>query len=204
MFSNKSIYILPMLIMLALRSYSQQNEFTSQPSGRGNYALVAYISGGPGRFISDDAAPSYLNPSLNQLNPVGTIRILWHPDHLLKAGLESGYVNFFSYNLTDSAGNKGKIALNAIPLLLEWSMSVTKRFNIFAGSGIYLLNTQLDYLGKTTSKKLSVGWMAAASYIFPLSKNTGLGTEAKWLYAAETSKGTICLQLQFVWKFLKW
>lgn len=203
MCNNKYIFIFS-LLFLAIQSFGQNTEFTSQPTGRGNYALVAYISGGPGYFISNDGAPSYLNPNQVKFNPVTTIRIMWHPDHLLKVGLESGFINFYAYNLTDSAGNKGKIALDAIPLLLEWSMSVTKRFNIFAGSGAYLLNTHLNYLGKTNSKKISVGWMAAASYILPLSKNTGLGAEAKWLYAAETVKGTLCLQLQFVWKFLKW
>ncbi len=83
-------------------------------------------------------------------------------------------------------------------------MSITKRLNIFAGSGAYILDTRLNYAGKTSSYKFSVGWMAAASYIQPLSQNTGLGAEAKWLYAAETSKGSLGLQLQFVWKFLKW
>ncbi|HET7898813.1 MAG TPA: hypothetical protein VFL47_14110, partial [Flavisolibacter sp.] len=73
-----------------------------------------------------------------------------------------------------------------------------------AGSGVYFLTTNLDYRGKTTSNKLSIGWMAAASYIFPLSEKLGLGTEAKWMNAAETSNGILSLQLQLVWKFLNW
>jgi len=202
MHNNKLILLLCLLLSAA--AYGQEEGFTSQPSGRGKYALVAYISGGAGYFLSHEGAPDYLHPKVQRLRPVGTIRILWHPDHLLKAGLETGLVNFYSYTLTDSAGNKGKVQLQAIPLLLEWSMSVSKHFNIFAGSGAYFLDTQLDYGTKTRAKKFSVGWMAAASYIIPVSQNAGLGTEAKWLYAAETSKGSLCLQVQFVWKFLKW
>lgn len=83
-------------------------------------------------------------------------------------------------------------------------MSLKKHFNIFAGSGLYFLNTKLDYEGKVSSKKVSVGWMAAASYIIPLGTQTGLGTEVKWLYAAETSNGSVCAQLQLVWRFLRW
>jgi hypothetical protein len=200
---NNKFFLIGAFFLLASFATGAQG-FTSQPSGRGNYAFVAYASGGAGIFASKKGAPAYLQPEVSRMSPVTTLRILWHPDHLLRAGLESGYVTFYSYKLKDTAGNSGRISLNAVPVLLEWSMAVTKHFNIFAGSGAYLLNTKLDYFGKTTATKFSVGWMAAASYIFPLSTNTGLGVEAKWLYAAETSNGSVCLQLQYVWKFLKW
>jgi len=189
--------------MLMVFSVQAQGEFTSQPR-HGQYSLVAYVSGGLGYFSSDKGVPAYLQTSVTKLSPVTSVRIMWFPDHLLKMGLETGYVTFYSYNITDSAGGKGKVSLNAVPILLVWSMSITKNFNIFAGSGAYILNTQLDYKEKVISKKFSVGWVAAASYIYPLGKNTGLGLEGKWLYAAETSNGSLCTQLQFVWKFLKW
>jgi hypothetical protein len=83
-------------------------------------------------------------------------------------------------------------------------MSLKKRINIFAGTGLYILNTKLDYEGKVNSNKLSSGWMLAASYIYPIGKTVGLGTEVKWLYATETSNGSVCGQLQLVWRFLKW
>ena len=196
--------LLTLLCLLLAGLVQGQEVFTSQPARHGQYALVAYINGGAGYFISHEGAPAYLHPRVSRVRPVSTVRILWHPDHLLKTGLETGLVKFYSYKFTDSAGNKGKIQLQAVPILLVWSMSVTRHFNIFAGSGAYFLDTKLDYGTKSKATKFSVGWMAAASYIFPLSKNTGLGTEAKWLYAAETSKGSLCLQAQFVWKFLKW
>ncbi len=204
--NNKVAFLcLGLLLNLAARSQQQDEKlFTSRPTGRGDYSLVAYIGGGMGYYASRNGAPAYLQPSVQRWNPVGTLRILWHPDHLLKAGLETGYVTFYQYDLKDSAGKTGKIALNATPILLEWSMSLKKHFNIFAGSGLYFLNTRLNYEGKVSSNKLSVGWMAAASYIIPLGTQTGLGTEVKWLYAAETSNGSVCAQLQLVWRFLRW
>ncbi|RYD98311.1 MAG: hypothetical protein EOP50_05040 [Sphingobacteriales bacterium] len=204
MCNAKKTIVLTLLLLVSAAGFAQDTLFTSLPSGRGNYALVAYINGGLGVFASERSSPAYLNPKMNRFNPVATIRIMWHPDHLLKVGLESGHITFFRYGLTDSAGKKGSISLEATPLLLVWSMSVSERLNIFAGSGAYFLKTRLDYDGKTTANKFSVGWMAAASYIFPLGKNSGLGTEFKWLYAAETSNGSLCLQLQYVWKFAKW
>jgi hypothetical protein len=200
--NNKFILVLALQVV-AVAVFAQQ-EFTSRPIGRGRYSLVAYAGGGMGYHLSNDGAPSYLKPTLQRWNPGATLRILWHPDHLLKAGWETGYVRFYSYDLKDSANRPGKVALDAIPVLLEFSMSLKNRLNIFAGSGVYFLRTKLDYKGKVTSNKMSVGWMAAASYIQPLGKRTGLGTEVKWFYAAETTRGTIYGQLQWVWRFLEW
>lgn len=202
--NNKLFLLILGLVFFCATVNAQEGEFTSLPSRHGTYSLVAYISGGAGYFASTKGYPGYLHANVRRVNPVSTIRILWHPDHLLKGGVETGYITFYAYSMRDSSGNKGKVALNATPVLLVWSMSVTRHFNIFAGSGAYFLNSHLDYLGKTVSKKFAVGWMAAASYIVPLSKNAGLGAETKWLYAAETSNGSICLQVQFVWKFMKW
>ena len=202
MLNNKKSWLC-LLLFVSMRTAAQE-EFTSQPVGRGDYSLVIYVSGGLGYYPSYAGKLAYLQPDISNINPVSTIRLMWHPDHLLKLGLETGYMTFLSYTIKDSAGNKGKVVLNATPLLLEWTMAITKRFNVFAGSGVYFTKTRLDYAGKTASKKLSVGWMAAASYIHPLSKNVGLGTEVKWLDAAESRDGSICLQLQLVWKFLRW
>jgi hypothetical protein len=203
MLNSKNLILLP-AILWSIGTFAQQGGFTSEPVKRGDYSFVVYVSGGLGHYPSYSKDLAYLNPEIKNVNPVSTIRIMWHPDHLVKVGLETGYMTFLNYSLKDSVGKKGKVVLNAIPLLVEWTMALTKRFNVFAGSGVYFLTTNLDYKGKTRSNKISVGWMAAASYIQPLSKNMGLGAELKWLDAAESRDGTICLQLQWVWRFLKW
>ena len=200
---NHKLILLFICVMAATGSQAQDKEFTSMPT-RGEYALVLYVSGGVGHYPAFTGDLAYLRPNISNINPVSNVRIMWHPDHLIKLGIETGYLTFLSYTLEDSAGNKGKVQVNAVPLLVEWSMSLTKRFNLFAGSGVYFMNTRLDYQGKTSSKKLSIGWTAAASYIIPLSEDVGLGTELKWLDAAESRDGTITLQLQLVWKFLRW
>lgn len=193
-----------MLLLACVKSMAQDEGFTSQPTKRGEYALVVYGGSGPGYYLSVAGVPDYLQPKVAKFSPVSTIRLMWHPDHLIKVGLETGFMTFVSYKLKDSIGNEGRVRLNAVPLLVEWTMAITKRFNVFAGSGVYFLNTQVDYAGKSSSSKLSIGWMAAASYIHPLGKDLGLGTEIKWLDAAESTDGSLCLQLQLVWKFLKW
>lgn len=191
-------------LLISVNCFAQEDEFSSQPQKRGEYGWVVYVSGGGGYYLSNRGTPNYLDSKVSNLSHVSNIRIMWHPDHLLKVGLETGHMTFYSYTFKDSAGISGKAKLYAIPVLIEWTMAVTKRLNLFVGSGVYFLRTNLDYQGRTVSPKLSIGWMAAGSYIHPLSSTVGLGTELKWMDAAETNNGIVSLQLQFVWKFLKW
>jgi hypothetical protein len=202
--NNNRIFLCFLLLVICFNSFSQDEEVISTQGRTKKYSLLLYLSGGFGYFPSNAGAPAYLNPQVARINPVTTARVMWKPDHRLKAGFETGYMTFYSYKLTDADGNKGKIALDAIPLLLEFSVSVKKHFNLFAGPGFYILKTNLNYAGKTSSKKVSTGWMAAADYTTPISKGLSLGAEAKWLYAAETLRGSFGLQLQVMWRFLRW
>lgn len=181
-----------------------QEDLNNSKRKRGQYSLVAYVGGGVGYYFSVAGVPAYLNPEVSKYSPVTTFRIMWHPDHLVRVGIETGRLRFLSYRFKDSLGNDGRIMVNAVPLLVEWSMAVKERLHLFAGSGVYFLTTKMNYAGEARSKKLSIGWMAAASYMQPLSKDLNLGMELKWMDAAETTDGSFVLQLQLVWRFLKW
>lgn len=201
---SKLFTLLIFLLLAAGVSYGQEEEFSSQPTKRAQYAWVLYGGAGPGYYVSNSGAPEYLSRKISNLSHVATFRLMWHPDHLLKVGMETGHLTFYTYSFQDSVQREGVVKLKAVPVLVVWNMAVTKRLNLFAGSGVYFLRTNLDYRGNTTSKKLSIGWMAAASYIYPLSATVGLGSELKWMNASETSNGILSLQLQLVWKFLNW
>ncbi|MCW3114752.1 MAG: hypothetical protein JWR18_3148 [Segetibacter sp.] len=201
---NKRVVLYFVMFLTCFKAIGQEEELTSRPVRDKKYTLILYLSGGYGYFPSNKGAPAFLKPELTRTNPVTTARIMWHPDHRLKVGFESGFMTFYSYKLTDADGKKGEVSVDAIPLLLEFSVSVKKHFNVFAGPGFYILKTNLDYAGKTTSQKVSTGWMAAAAYTTPVTKSIALGAEAKWLYAAETIRGSFGLQVQASWRFLKW
>jgi hypothetical protein len=192
-----------LLLAFSIQSYGQE-EFSLQPRKRGAYAWVASFSGGAGYFVSNSGAPPYLSRRISNLSHVASFRLMWHPDHLLNVGIETGHLTFYTYRFRDSVNREGIVRLSAIPALVVWNMAVTKRLNLFAGSGVYFLRSNLDYRGKSTADKLSIGWMAAGSYIHPLSAKVGLGTEIKWMDATETANGILSLQLQLVWKFINW
>jgi hypothetical protein len=205
MYGNKIIHIIVLCscsFLMNMKIYAQEQ--TPAPStGRGQYALVVYVGGGMGYYAHPAGAPSFAN-SINRWGTAGSVRVLWHPDHLLRVGFETGLMTFYSYKLKDSAGNTGQNILTGVPLLLVASMPITSRLNAFFGTGFADMTTNLAYKGSASSHKLSVAWMLAVSYIQPLSKNLGLGTEIKWMDAAETVDASVVAQIQLVWKFLKW
>jgi hypothetical protein len=196
--------LLPLFLCCWINGSAQLDEPAPVGKRRGEYGLVAYVGGGAGYYFNVAGVPDYLNPRISSFSPMTSLRIMWHPDHLVRVGLETGKMQFLSYSFKDSVGNDGKVMVTAVPLLVEWSMAVTKRIHAYAGSGVYFLTSKLDYAGEARSKKLSIGWMAAISYIHPVNNVLGIGTELKWMDAAETTDGSLGLQVQLVWKFLKW
>jgi hypothetical protein len=172
-------------------------------TARGEYAIDIYAGGGISLYAADASRPAYLNTEINTAGFAGTFRVMWKPDHLLSVGIESGFANFYSYrfgsNLTD-----GRVHLTAIPLLLIWSMPVKKNVSVSVGYGSYLLNSTLEYEGVVKTKMFSLGWVASASYLYPVSSRSGMIMELKWMNATETRDAVITAQLQFAWRMFKW
>jgi hypothetical protein len=207
MSGNKIKYIVPTFFLLALatvgfaQTKSSGGEFLPEKREGHGYALVAYASGGLGYYVSGGGTTTFLKTDVTKLNPIATLRVMWHPDHLLRIGVETGYVTFYTYTLKDTVG---KVSLTATPFLVEWSMPITKHFNAFVGTGVYFLNSKVRYDGNASSSKASLGWVAVVSYTVPLTKTLGIATELKYMDASETVNAVACVQVQLVWKFLKW
>jgi hypothetical protein len=174
---------------------------TEKPEA-GPYALVAYVGGGLGYYpISPGSPPPGVPSELTRFGPSGTVRLMWHPDHLIRLGVETGWTMLYSYSLQQAPA--GELYLSAVPLLWVMSMEVLG-VNLFAGSGYYLLNSNLEYEGTTNVQTLSLGWMLAASYVRPISENLGVAGELKWINASEHEEASLALQVQLVWKVLEW
>jgi hypothetical protein len=164
---------------------------------------VAYVGGGFSRFAGVAGTPPGFNRSINKNGPVGTFRIMWHPDHRLRFGIESGWTSFYSYEVRGGT-NSAKVHLTGIPLLMVFSMPVAKRLTLFAGTGTFLLTSNLDYVGKVQRNQFTIGYMASAMYVVPISDRVSLASEFKWFNARETKDTTLSLQLMAIWKFLQW
>lgn len=166
-----------------------------------SYALVAYVGGGWAQYISTPGSPADLPVDYTKGGLAGTVRLMWEPDHLLRLGIETGWTAMYSYDIQDATG--GKMSLGAVPLLLVWSMQF-QRFHIFVGTGYYQLQSNLEYGTSTNVTTWSMGWMAAAAYEYPLSRDFGLAGELKWMNATEHEDAVFSAQVQLAWHFLRW
>lgn len=194
------------VVMLAVLSvnnlFAQSNVKTDTVVTR-KQSFVLYVGGGlAGYTTTINPTAGILQGDVSKISPVGTFRIMWHPGYRLHLGIETGYTNFYSYHVKN--GNvSGKVSLDAIPLLIVWSMPVVKRVSIFAGLGSYWLTTRLNYDGQVKSKTFSLGSNIALSYTQPLSKTLGLAAEAKWMNAFETKDNLLSLEVLLVWQIFK-
>lgn len=174
------------------------------PRPKRKYALVLYAGGGVAQYVANIRTASLgLNANTNRTSPAGTLRIMWHPNHRLRMGLETGWTQFFSYTV-NSDSVRGKVALSAIPIMAMASMPIVKRVNLFAGLGSYFLTTRLQYKGDVESTVLSLGSTFAINYSFPVTKKLNLAAELKWMDAFQTKDDVLSLQAQLVWRFLEY
>jgi hypothetical protein len=171
---------------------------------RGEFALVAYAGGGLSYYSTSIGIPNGLeNIRISRFGVPLSVRVMWHPDHRLRLGLETGWTTMYSYT-SQIAGEDAKVYVSAFPILAVWSMPIARRFNVFAGTGAFIVNSFVDYSGKVNVDTFSLGWMVAGSYVYPISKNLGIAGEVKWLDAIETEDANLVFQIQLVWKFFRW
>ncbi|MBZ5856122.1 outer membrane beta-barrel protein [Flavihumibacter profundi] len=203
--SKNNLYCISWIVLLQfihVPSMAQDKSGIEAEGKRGIYSLNVFAGGGVSFYLANPGTPSDVKSQVSRIHPTGTLRVMWYPDHLLKVGLETGITNFYSYKIQDSIS--GNVVVQAVPLLLVFSMPITKRINIFAGPGGYFITSKLDYEGQTKSKTFSVGWMAAGSYEYPINDKVGLAGEIKLLNAFETKDVSMSLQIQLRWKFMEW
>ena len=200
-FDNKKILFFVITVFLVTaKSISQETDSTKR---KANYSLVLYAGGGVSQYLAalEPAIPGVENKQL--VHPAATFRVMWQPDHLLSLGIESGYVTWFSYESNHDTV-AAKIAMSSIPLLITWSMPIAKRFRVFGGFGSFFMTSTLEDKRTMNSNTASLGLAVAAAYVQPLQKNLSLAFEGKWYKAHETRDDLVSLQVQLVWKFLKW
>jgi hypothetical protein len=197
MFNNRYKNIFFLLFCFPILAFSQEEK------EKGEYALVAFAGGGISFFQGHAGTPGSLNAVVNRKAPIGTFRLMWYPDQLLRVGVETGWVKFYSYEIDDN-GVKSSTEITGTPILVVFSMAFREHLNVYGGTGTYLVQSKLNYNGIVKATAPSLGWMLAAAYDIPLSQNLGITSEAKWLWASGPKNGSISLQLHMRWKFLRW
>jgi hypothetical protein len=105
-------------------------------------------------------------------------RAMWHPEHMLSAGIATGVVTFAQDNIVDDQGSNLKLALTGIPMHIAFAMQ-TYGFEVGAGvGGYYLISTaQTNGVDRSTSSQFELGVHAWVGYTVMLWSRLGLGVE---------------------------
>ena len=190
--------VLPLMVLTILAG----GPGAAQPHPDSSFAVV--LSGGMGytRYVSAINTPAGMRASIHPGGAAFTLRAMWYPDHLLRLGIETGWVRFFSYTL--HGATDGNLYTSAAPLLLVFSMPISDRINLYAGAGGYFVSSKLDFEGTVRVNELSQGWMLGASWHFPLTDLLGIAAEAKWYNASQFEDATITAQAMVVWRCFAW
>jgi hypothetical protein len=200
---NKYLLLVTALAVTSINKSFAQSNVKADTLVKRRQSLVLQIGGGISSYVAPiNIKPIELPGSIKRLSPAATVRLMWYPNYRLRVGIESGYMNFYSYSIKNG-NTPGKVTLSAVPVLLVWSTQLVRRVNVYAGFGTYILSTHLNYKGEVKTKAAVLGSNIALSYTQPISKNLGIAAEAKWMNAFETKDYALGLQVHMVWKFLQ-
>jgi hypothetical protein len=192
-----------MCFLLFFLTISKEGSAINLSDSLSKKSSFAFQSGAGGSFYPDiPAVPKHLQTTVNRLSYASTVRFIWMPGYRLNVGVETGYLHLYNYKIENSS-TTGSLYITSVPLLVEFSMYLTKRLTVFAGAGSFFETTHLRYKGETRSEVLNTGWISAITYHIVRGKNIGIFSEFKWMNATEEEHGVFTLQLLLEWKFIK-
>ena len=190
------IRILIAVIVISSVALPQLNDTT--------YSLSTEIGVGYSRYFTtmdyDD---------LNQNGFSGTVRVMWNPEHLLSIGLETGYQQLYSLDVSDFSTEFGNTNVSAsmhtVPIFIVFAMKVLPNIKLSAGSGVYLLFNSGEAFGdELSSNQISIGAHMGISYTYPINNSMAVGGELLYSYFSKLQDQTVAIQFVFVYDFLKW
>jgi hypothetical protein len=131
---------------------------------------------------------------------VFTFRFMWEPEHLLRLGIESGYLPLFylesKFHDTIFGDTEAELSLNSIPILGVFAMEVFQNFEVLGGVGGFLLISEVTSFDNYV---LSTSWSNAYelgfSYLHPINKKLKIGGEFKTYYITKLENYDMVFQI---------
>lgn len=197
MILNKFLIQLPFLFLFILSTVSRGQAADS------TYKVNIFVGAGYSYYLSSFENYDGFNPGSFNI----TAKIMWQPEHLLRVGIESGYLSLYSVHQNNFESEYGStdvdISLSAVPLILIFSMELFENFELTSGVGVFFLLSNVgSYDNKVSSTVFSNGYSAAASYYFPVNEEISLGGELKYYYMSKIEDSDLSLQFLFKYNLL--
>ncbi len=170
------------------------------------YNFTAYLGGG---YSYDVASFDYEYDGLNRGGFQGYLRVMWAPEYQLRGGLEFGYTSVYSVEENDIQTINGTTDLNthvyAFPLMIVFSMSIVKNWEVTIGTGFGFSVVKNEAFGENSfSSDGASTSMISTGYYFPVGKDTRLGGEFRFTALPKYDDYLITLSLSFAYKFLEY
>ncbi|MBK7629431.1 MAG: hypothetical protein IPJ23_01680 [Ignavibacteriales bacterium] len=172
------------------------------------YSLSVDIGGGYLRYIT-----SLEFESLDQNGFSGSVRIIWHPEHLLSLGLETGYMYLYSINpkvnTVEFGASEAKASMVSVPIFAIFSMIIfpesLPNLEVKFGPGVFLLYNRGEVFNeKIKNSLISIGMTTGVTYMHPLSEDISIGGELKYQNISKMQDSDFAIQIMFSYKFLHW
>jgi hypothetical protein len=183
-------FILLLLILSGL-SFSQD---------KSEYYVAAEMGAGLTGFVS-----TLEMRGLTKYGLSSSVAVYWHPEHLLEAGIETGYHFLYSYNeknkITAFGLTDASASYYSIPVILLFRMRIFDNFRLQAGSGIsWFFNRGEAFNQEFSSRLISIVDFIGISYNYPVDKNFFLGGSFKYTYIFRGEESYVTLQLNAAYK----
>jgi hypothetical protein len=145
---------------------------------------------------------------LNKNGISASFAAFWHPEHLLEAGIETGfsYLYFYDNNEPSEYGmTQASASLTSMPVKIIFRMRVYDNFRLHAGSGIiFLFNRGEAFNEEFSSSLISIVDHIGVSYFYNLNRRILLGGSFKYTYIFREEESYISLQFNAAYKILEW
>lgn len=176
--------------------------FASAQQRDTTYKIIIEIGGGYG--LSKDS----VSQPVSRYGFSGMLRVMWKPDHRLKVGIETGWLQIASLDdevIKNEFGTvKLNASLNAIPVMAVFDMDIW-RLNLYTGLGYYyVLSTISVENEEITNTKWNVGFYLALAYKYPLSEKIKLCGELKWCSIGELGKTILLAEVFVSYNLFEW
>jgi hypothetical protein len=179
----KKPFLILLTCILGHFSMAQKTWNTRDSVARGVSIVVA---SGISHYINTlQIDPSRI--SIKQNFSCSSMRVMWEPEHRLSLGIEAGHYKVYEVQLTEN-NNINTASLSITPILFCVQMRIFRRFYASAATGVSIHQADVNILGNQSSSK---AWAFSnlkfsAGYVYPITKEFGLGLQAQFLSENKT------------------
>jgi hypothetical protein len=133
-----------------------------------------------------------------------SFRFMWEPEYRLSLGIETGYYKVYEIQRADNS-DINRASLSVVPILFRVQMRFFKRFYASAATGVSFHQASINLTGNRSDSE-TMGFsnlQFSLGYIYPITKQFGLGLETKFLSENKTEDMVLMAEVVARYQFKK-